>query len=66
MRERGNSVGDGAGASSHAEAVKQETCPVKNPWLRRIGAATFLFFLVKGLLWLLVPAAVVAWRAMAE
>ena len=25
-------------------------------WLRRVGVAGFLFFLVKGLLWLLVPA----------
>lgn len=25
-------------------------------WLRRLGAATFLLFFVKGLLWLVVPA----------
>lgn len=25
------------------------------PWLGRMGAATFLFFLVKGLLWLAAP-----------
>lgn len=35
-------------------------------WLKRLGAASFLFFLVKGLLWLLVPAAIVAWRALAQ
>lgn len=29
------------------------------PWLKRIGLAGFLFFLVKGLLWLLVPALLV-------
>lgn len=31
-------------------------------WLRRIGVAGFLFFLVKGLLWLLVPAFLVGRR----
>ena len=25
------------------------------PWLKRVGVAGFLFFLIKGLLWLLVP-----------
>ena len=25
-------------------------------WLKRLGVAGFLFFLIKGLLWLLVPA----------
>jgi hypothetical protein len=29
-------------------AVKPAECPVKNPWVRRIGAAGFVFFLVKG------------------
>jgi hypothetical protein len=28
--------------------------PVRR-WLKRIGVAGFLFFLIKGLLWLLVP-----------
>ncbi len=32
-------------------------------WAKRVGAAAFLFFLVKGLLWLAIPAAVVAVRA---
>jgi len=27
-------------------------------WTKRIGAAAFLFFLIKGLLWLIVPAIV--------
>ena len=30
------------------------------PWLRRVGAGAFAFFLVKGLLWLIVPAVLVA------
>lgn len=28
-------------------------------WLRRVGVAGFLFFLIKGLLWLVVPALLV-------
>lgn len=31
-------------------------------WAKRLGAAAFLFFLIKGLLWLAVPAGLVAWR----
>jgi len=31
-------------------------------WLGRVGFAAFLFFLIKGLLWLLVPALLVGWR----
>lgn len=38
----------------------------KGLWVKRLGLASFLFFLVKGLLWLLVPAAVVAWRALGQ
>lgn len=30
-------------------------CPVPT-WARRLGAGAFLFFLIKGLLWLIVPA----------
>lgn len=30
-------------------------CPVPT-WLRRLGLAGFLFFLIKGLAWLVVPA----------
>ncbi len=32
-------------------------------WIRRLGVAGFLFFLVKGLLWLLVPALLVRYGA---
>lgn len=42
-----------------------KTCPVKGKWIRRIGAIGFLFFLIKGLLWLTVPAALVLWRSCA-
>lgn len=33
---------------------------VRSPWLKRAGAAGALLFLIKGLLWLLVPA-LLAW-----
>ncbi len=33
---------------------------VRRAWLRRVGAAGTLFFLAKGLLWILVPA-LLAW-----
>jgi hypothetical protein len=29
--------------------------------LRKIGVIAFLFFLIKGLLWLLIPAAIYVW-----
>jgi len=32
-------------------------------WIKRIGLWGFLFFLVKGLLWLIVPALVAFWAA---
>jgi len=31
-------------------------------WLKRLGMASFVFFLAKGLLWLLIPFAIVALR----
>ncbi len=27
----------------------------RHPWLRRLGAAGFAFFLIKGLLWIILP-----------
>jgi len=33
----------------------------RRAWLGRFGAAAFLFFLVKGLLWLLLPLAIAFW-----
>ncbi|HMJ09522.1 MAG TPA: hypothetical protein VK468_10980 [Pyrinomonadaceae bacterium] len=36
---------------------KIRKCPAKT-WVKRFGAAGFVFFLVKGLLWLIVPALV--------
>lgn len=33
--------------------------------LKRLGFAGFLFFLIKGLLWLLIPAAIALWKTYA-
>lgn len=44
-------------------------CPLRasgpRGWLRRLGFAGFMFFLIKGLLWLTVPAALAVWRGCA-
>jgi hypothetical protein len=32
-------------------------------WIKRLGFWGFLFFLVKGLLWLLIPALIAFWQA---
>ncbi len=52
--------------ASDAAAARPDACPVKNRWLRRLGAAGFLFFLIKGLLWLTIPAGIAAWRWLAN
>lgn len=36
---------------------KNRKCPAVG-WVKRFGVAGFLFFLIKGLLWLIVPAVV--------
>lgn len=51
--------------TSAAAGAGAETCPVRSRWVRRIGAAGFVFFLIKGLLWLTVPAAIAVWRGCA-
>lgn len=33
-------------------------------WWQRLGFYGFMFFLIKGLLWLIVPAVIVWWRSM--
>ncbi len=50
------------------DRARQDTGPASRlpPWLRRLGFAGFLFFLIKGLLWLLVPAFLVGGRWLAE
>jgi hypothetical protein len=38
-----------------AAATEPKSCPVPRLW-RRLGFAAFMFFLIKGLLWLIIPA----------
>lgn len=38
------------------EQEQAQQSPSRPPWLKRLGAGGFLFFLIKGLLWLLAPA----------
>lgn len=35
----------------------------KKKWLKYAGVGAFTFFLIKGLLWLIVPAALIWWGA---
>ena len=49
-------------AGSGAISSRSGKCPL--PWWQRIGLLGFLFFLVKGLLWLIVPGAIVLWRSL--
>jgi hypothetical protein len=41
--------------SSESTQIKSSRLSLACPWLKRLGFAGFVFFLVKGLLWLLVP-----------
>ena len=51
MENRQESAGENQAQTPGAK------CPVPK-WGRRLGAAAFMFFLIKGLLWLTVPALV--------
>ncbi len=49
--------------SQNASSAAQQECPIPKgarKWIKRFGVAGFMFFLIKGLLWLTVPA-VLAW-----
>jgi hypothetical protein len=37
------------------EEYEKKNCPAVR-WVKRFGVAGFLFFLIKGLLWLIIPA----------
>jgi hypothetical protein len=43
-------------AKTTSEAAEQPRQRSFNLWLKRIGLAGFLFYLVKGLLWIIIPA----------
>lgn len=51
----------GRGRDGAETTAESPACPVPRA-ARRLGAAAFLFFLIKGLLWLTVPAALALWR----
>lgn len=53
----------GLDAAAEQAAPVPAKCPVPK-FARRLGAAAFLFFLIKGLLWLLVPALILLWGKM--
>lgn len=42
------------------------TAAPRRRWMRYLGAGAFMFFAIKGLLWLLVPLALVWWRYISE
>ncbi len=58
LRERGSSER----ATASAEAVEPAKCPLT--WWQKLGFLGFMFFLIKGLLWLLIPAGLLLWRSM--
>jgi hypothetical protein len=53
---------DPSGAAELASRAGR--CPLK-PWQRYGVVGVFAFFLIKGLLWLLVPAIILFWRSLA-
>jgi hypothetical protein len=54
----------GVGAGEQAATIRVLGCPLPR-WARWPVLGAFLFFLIKGLLWLSLPAIVVAWRSWA-
>ncbi len=38
------------------ERTKKKENVSQNKWIKRFGLAGFMFFLIKGLMWLIVPA----------
>lgn len=52
-------------AATPTDAARAEggKCPIA--WWKRLTLLSFLFFLIKGLAWLVVPALVIWWRAIA-
>ncbi len=49
-------------AQSELTAAAPEGRDDKTTWIKRIGILGFLFFLIKGLLWILIPAGLILWR----
>lgn len=40
---------------SESTPIKPKRLSLTCPWIKRLGLAGFVFFLLKGMLWLLVP-----------
>jgi hypothetical protein len=53
---------DGWSSGDRSTAGEPESGSKLRRRLRALGVWGFLFFLVKGLLWLAIPAAIAAWR----
>jgi hypothetical protein len=49
-----------------ATATRGQVSATHAKWLRRAGIGGFLFFLIKGLLWLAIPAGIALWRTFAN
>jgi hypothetical protein len=43
-------------------ATPARTSHLGTRWFRRLGLAGFLFFLIKGLMWLMLPGLIALWR----
>lgn len=43
-------------------AAPARTAHLRTRWFRRLGLAGFLFFLIKGLMWLTLPGLIALWR----
>lgn len=60
MNETESQRSPAATAAIAPDAPEGKLCPIRNTWVRRLGFLGFMFFFIKGLLWLAVPGALVA------
>ena len=49
-----------------ASAARGHVSATQAKWIRRAGIGGFLFFLIKGLLWLAIPGGIALWRTLAN
>jgi hypothetical protein len=63
MRHETNAQALEAGSANEAASPIAAKCPI--PWWKRLTLLTFMFFLIKGLAWLVVPAVLIWWRSIA-
>jgi hypothetical protein len=63
----GRSEGNNTGVFSRRRlGATPESPPPARGWWRRFGVLGGLFFFVKGLLWLLLPALMMAWQSLKD